>query len=87
MLEQIQRYFKSLDFLKGIVLAFAMVTPVLFANYYLHNIHIGFSIGLGVLLSGPTDVPGSRRHVILGITILRLVATTQKEEVIPLTQI
>lgn len=67
MLEQIQRYFKSLDFLKGIVLAFAMVTPVLFANYYLHNIHIGFSIGLGVLLSGPTDVPGSRRHVILGI--------------------
>jgi hypothetical protein len=26
-------------------------------------------------------------HVILGITILRLVATTQKEEVIPLTQI
>lgn len=69
MLEQIQRYFKSLDFLKGIVLAFAMVTPVLVANYYLNNIHIGFSISLGVLLSSPTDVPGSRRHVILGIIL------------------
>jgi len=69
MLKKINRFFKSLDFLKGIVMAIAMLVPVFFSEYYLNDINIGFSIALGVLFCSPTDVPGSNRHVFFGILI------------------
>lgn len=69
MLESINRFFKSLDFLKGIVLAVAMLIPVFLSSYIFGDIHIGFSVALGVLFCSPTDVPGSNKHVFFGILI------------------
>jgi uncharacterized membrane protein YccC len=67
MLEKVNRFFKSLDFLKGIVMAIAILIPVFYSSYVLNDIHIGLSIALGVIFCSPTDVPGSNRHVFLGI--------------------
>lgn len=58
-----------MDFLKGIVLAVAMLIPVLLSQYFFNNIHVGFSVALGVLFCSPTDVPGSNKHVFFGILI------------------
>ncbi len=69
MPESINRFLKSLDFLKGIVLALAMLIPVLLSQYIFNNIHVGFSVALGVLFCSPTDVPGSNKHVFFGILI------------------
>lgn len=69
MLESINRFFKSLDFLKGIVLAVAMLIPVFLSQYFFDGIHFGFSVALGVLFCSPTDVPGSNKHVFFGILI------------------
>jgi uncharacterized membrane protein YccC len=67
MIETINRFFKSLDFLKGVVLTVAMLIPVFLSNYFFGNIHFGFSVALGVLFCSPTDVPGSNKHVFFGI--------------------
>ena len=69
MLKRLKRFFKSLDFLKGIVMAIAMLVPVFFSKYYLNDINIGYSMALGVLFCSPTDVPGSNKHVFFGILI------------------
>ncbi|MGV8947357.1 MAG: FUSC family membrane protein [Lutibacter sp.] len=69
MFETLNRFFKSLDFLKGIVLTVAILIPVFFSIYVLDNMNIGFSIALGVLFCSPTDVPGSNKHVFFGILI------------------
>jgi len=69
MVESINRFFKSLDFLKGIVMAVAMLIPVFLSIYVLDDIHFGFSVALGVLFCSPTDVPGSNKHVFFGILI------------------
>lgn len=69
MVEKINRFFKSLDFLKGIVMAIAVLIPIFISNYILNDIHLGFSIALGVLFCAPTDVPGSTKHVFFGILI------------------
>lgn len=69
MLESVNRFFKSLDFLKGIVLAVAMLIPVFLGNYFFNDIHFGFSMALGVLFCSPTDVPGNNKHVFFGIFI------------------
>ncbi|HEY9168570.1 MAG TPA: FUSC family membrane protein [Lutibacter sp.] len=69
MQETVNRFLKSLDFLKGSVLAVAMLIPVLLSQYFFNNIHIGFSVALGVLFCSPTDVPGSNKHVFFGILI------------------
>jgi len=69
MIESVNRFFKSLDFLKGVVLTVAMLIPVFLSNYFFGNIHFGFSVALGVLFCSPTDVPGSNKHVFFGILI------------------
>ncbi len=74
MLESANRFFKSLDFLKGIVLTVAMLIPVFLSQYFFNNIHFGFSVALGVLFCSPTDVPGSNKHVFFGILIATLLS-------------
>lgn len=69
MPEAVNRFLKSLDFLKGIVLAVAMLIPVLLSQYFFNDIRFGFSMALGVLFCSPTDVPGSNKHVFFGILI------------------
>lgn len=74
MLEQLKRFFKSLDFLKGAVMAIAILIPIFISNYFFNNFHIGFSIALGVLFCSPVDVPGSNKHVFFGILIAILLS-------------
>jgi uncharacterized membrane protein YccC len=73
-MELVKRFFKSLDFLKGIVMAISMLIPIFFSEYFLNDIQIGFSIALGVLFCSPTDVPGSNRHVFFGILMATLLS-------------
>lgn len=67
MFSNLKRYFKSTYFLKAIVMAIAMVLPILFSNFILNDLSFGFSIALGVLFSSPADVQGSLRHKYFGI--------------------
>ena len=69
MLASLNRFFKSLNFLKAIVNALAMILPVFIANYFFQNISIGFSIALGVLFCAPADVPGSVKHNFYGVLL------------------
>lgn len=74
MIKELQRFIKSLDFLKGTVLAIAMIIPVLISLFYFNDLNIGFSIALGVLFCSPADVAGSKKHVFLGIFIAVLLS-------------
>ncbi|SNR77512.1 FUSC family protein [Lutibacter flavus] len=67
MFESIKRFFKSFNFLKAVVLASAMIAPILISNVLFGKISFGFSIALGVLFCFPTDVPGGFKHKYLGI--------------------
>ena len=74
MIENINRFFRSLDFLKGFVMAIAILIPIFFCRYFLNDLQLGFSIALGVLFCSPADVPGSSKHVFFGILIAILVS-------------
>lgn len=69
MLASINRFFKSLNFMKAIGLAIAMILPIVLSNFLLENVSVGFSIALGVLFCSPADVPGSVKHNFYGILI------------------
>ena len=69
MLETVSRFFKSLDFLKGIVMAIAMLIPIFIAKYFFNDVQLGVSVAMGVLFCAPTDVPGSNKHVFYGIVV------------------
>ena len=55
-------------------MAISMLIPIFFSEYFLNDIQIGFSIALGVLFCSPTDVPGSNRHVFVGILMATLLS-------------
>lgn len=76
MVESLNRFFKSLNFLKAIIMAMAMVLPVFVAHYFFQNIEIGFSIALGVIFCSPPDVPGSVKHNFYGILSAILLSVT-----------
>ncbi|KAA5826225.1 FUSC family protein [Algibacter amylolyticus] len=67
MIKNLIRYFKSIHFTKAILVALAMVTPVLISIYFFNSFEIGFSIALGAILCAPCDVPGSLKHKFYGI--------------------
>ncbi len=69
MLATLNRFFKSLNFLKASVLAMAMILPVLLSNLFLNNISIGISLALGVLFCSPANVTGSVKHNFFGILL------------------
>ena len=69
MLAIIKRFIKSLDFLRGTMLAVAMIVPVFVSLQFFNNSEFGFSIALGVLFCSPSDVPGSKKHIFLGILV------------------
>lgn len=67
MLESIKRFIKSLDFLRGTILAVAMIVPVFASLQIFNTTDFGISIALGVLFCSPADVPGSKKHIFFGI--------------------
>lgn len=74
MLNNLIRYFKSVHFVKGFLMAFAMAIPVFISIYFFDNTDIGFSIALGSMLCAPSDIPGSLKHKYSGILISILIA-------------
>lgn len=69
MLASLNRFFKSFNFLKAVILAVAMILPIFLSKYYLNNLNYGFSVALGVLFCSPADIAGSVKHNFYGILI------------------
>ena len=67
MLSKLKRFFKSVNFVKAVVMAIAMIAPILFANFILNNVSLGFSVSLGVLFCSPAYAPGSKKHLFFGL--------------------
>ena len=66
---------RSTDFSKAIILTIAIVLPVLlFSEFDLDE--VGISIALGCLLSSPSDVTGSFKNKIIGISAAILLGST-----------
>lgn len=59
---------KAGEFSKGISFAFAAVLPVVVSNY-LGDMTVGIAMAIGVLLCSPSDVPGSLRRRIVGVSL------------------
>lgn len=64
---------KTGEFSKGIGFAVAAILPILVSNY-LGNISVGIAMAMGVLLCSPSDVPGSLRRRIIGVSFSVLMA-------------
>lgn len=75
MLEQIKRFFKSSEFLKGVVTAIAIAIPMLFSSFFLNDIQVGFAVALGVLFCSPPDIAGSVKHNFYGVLTAVILAT------------
>ena len=76
MINNLIRYFKSVDFIKAFLIALGMATPVLISMYVFNRLDIGFSIALGTILCAPSDVPGSLKHKFYGIIASIILAFT-----------
>lgn len=60
--------------MKAIAMATAMILPIFIANFYFHELSLGFSIALGVLFCAPADIPGSVKHNFYGILVAVLLS-------------
>ncbi|WP_158841288.1 FUSC family protein [Polaribacter sp. L3A8] len=69
MIKNLIRYFKGVYFVKALVVAIAMVIPVLISIYFFDSFHIGFSIALGAIFCAPSDISGSLKHKFFGIVV------------------
>ncbi len=67
-LKNIQFFFKSSSFQKGLVLTFAILIPIVILNIAGFQ-KLSFSIAIGALLNAPSDVPGSLKRKVNGILI------------------
>ncbi|SDL18389.1 TIGR01666 family membrane protein [Salinimicrobium catena] len=57
---------KTAEFSKGISFAVAAILPLLIANQF-GAMQVGIPMAIGVLLSSPSDVPGSLRRRMIGV--------------------
>lgn len=76
MIKAFIRYIKSIQFIKGVLVAMAMAIPVLISIYFFNSMDIGFSIALGAILSAPADTSGSLKHKFYGILASIILAFT-----------
>ncbi|APZ45166.1 FUSC family protein [Polaribacter reichenbachii] len=67
MIKAFIRHIKSIQFIKGVLVALAMAIPVFISIYFFNSMDIGFSIALGAILSAPADTSGSLKHKFYGI--------------------
>ena len=66
-------FIKSTDFAKAVTIAVAIVTPI-FIGYETGYFEAGLAIGVGSLLSSPSDISGSAKHKRIGILISAFIA-------------
>ncbi len=67
-LKNIQFFFKSSSFQKGLVLTVAILIPIVLLNLTGFP-KLSFSVAIGALLNAPSDVPGSLKRKVNGILI------------------
>jgi len=72
-LQEFSTFLKSTDFSKAIILAIAITLPITIGVNTDH-LEIGIAVGLGALLSSPSDVTGSVRHKNFGILLSSIIA-------------
>lgn len=60
------QFIQTLDFLKGILLAFAITVPIALGVYFGY-FEAGIAVAVGAFLSSPSDVPGNQKHRVNGI--------------------
>ena len=64
---------RTAEFSKGIRFAVAAIVPLLVTGY-LNVLEIGMAMAIGVLLTSPSDVPGSLRRRVIGISLSVVIA-------------
>ncbi|MEK6477437.1 FUSC family membrane protein [Catalinimonas sp. 4WD22] len=74
MVKAVQGFVKSIDFFKSVTLLFAILVPLGVFNI-LDEIGLAVSVVMGVFMCSPSDVPGSMRHMALGILVSSIIAT------------
>lgn len=75
MMKQVLSFLKSIDFYKSVTLLFAILVPLILFGWLGGDTAPAVSIVMGVFLCSPSDVPGSIRHMALGILVSSLIAT------------
>lgn len=78
LLKQIKSFFevfKAADFSKGLRFATAATLPVVVAGYF-DAISVGIPMAVGVLLSSPSDVPGSFHRRVVGVSLSIIAAVS-----------
>lgn len=65
--------FRTAEFSKGIRFAVAAIVPLLVTAYF-GVIEIGMAMAIGVLLTSPSDVPGSLRRRVIGVSLSVVIA-------------
>ncbi|WKV12063.1 FUSC family protein [Marivirga harenae] len=73
LLQKIQNFIGSSDFLKSVLVTFGIVVPV-FVGIQINQLPYFLSISIGVFLTSGSDVPGSRKHKSVGILIATSIA-------------
>lgn len=73
MNESIVRFFKSFDFYKSFVLTSSILIS-LGISWQLERPDIGMGLIIGMFVCAPADIPGSRRHRIIGLLAANLLA-------------
>jgi uncharacterized membrane protein YccC len=64
---------KTAEFSRGIRFAVAAILPLLIAGYF-DSISIGIAMAIGVLLTSPSEVPGSLRRRVIGVSFSVIIA-------------
>ncbi|WPP50034.1 FUSC family protein [Catalinimonas niigatensis] len=75
MMKQVLSFLKSIDFYKSVTLLFAVLVPLVLFGWLGGDTTPAVSIVMGVFLCSPSDVPGSIRHMALGILVSSAIAT------------
>ncbi|MDO6392260.1 FUSC family membrane protein [Pontibacter sp. BT731] len=73
MLQELRQFFKSIDFVKALVISFGAAVPVSL-GLWLDQLPYFLSIAMGTVLASGSDVPGSRKHKTVGILAAAAIA-------------
>ena len=76
LFQQVKDFFnllKTAEFSKGIRFAVAAIVPLLVTGYF-EVLEVGMAMAIGVLLTSPSDVPGSLRRRVIGVSLSVVIA-------------
>ncbi|GLB53561.1 hypothetical protein NBRC110019_26020 [Neptunitalea chrysea] len=67
MIQKLLLFLKTYDFRKGILFATLGFLLFLSGSYFFPDTPFGIAMGMGILLSAISDVPGTKKHTYIGI--------------------